>query len=106
MVKRRSHLEDKILFLVQAYKLPVPEREFVFCPGRRWRFDFAYPDRKIAVECEGACWTQGRHTRGSGFIKDCEKYNMASRLGWRILRYTTENYHDFVGDIQEILKTI
>jgi len=104
MAKRHSHLEDRLLFLVRAYGLPEPEKEYQFHPTRKWRFDFAYPNHMIGVEAEGACWVQGRHTRGSGFIKDCEKYNAAALLGWRILRYTTENYHEFVDDINNILK--
>ncbi|WP_114752330.1 hypothetical protein [Pleomorphovibrio marinus] len=60
--------------------------EFRFDPNRRWRFDFALPHYKIAIEVEGGVWTQGRHTRGSGFVKDIEKYNRAAALGWRLVR--------------------
>jgi hypothetical protein len=41
----------------------------------------------VAMECEGAVWTGGRHTRGSGFVADCEKYNEAARLGWFVFRF-------------------
>ena len=64
------------------------ERELRFHPPRRWRFDFAIPDLKIAIECEGGTWTNGRHTRGAGFERDCEKYNQAAIDGWRVLRFT------------------
>lgn len=104
MARRRSHLEEKILFLVQAYKLPAPEREFRFHPTRLWRFDFAYPQVKIAIEAEGGIFIFGRHNRGAEFVKDSQKYNAAAVLGWRVLRYTTENYHDFVEDINAIFK--
>jgi very-short-patch-repair endonuclease len=56
--------------------------------GRNWRFDFAWPDRKLAVELEGAVYAGGRHTRGKGFEADCEKANAAVLAGWRILRFT------------------
>lgn len=65
-----------------------PETEYRFDPKRRWRFDFAWPTHLLALEVEGAVWTNGRHTRGSGFIKDMEKYNRAAVLGWRVLRTT------------------
>jgi hypothetical protein len=69
--------------------LPKPEAEYRFHPERKWRFDYAWPNHfLIAVEIEGAIWTGGRHTRGSGFAKDMEKYNAAGKLGWRVFRFT------------------
>lgn len=43
---------------------------------------------KIAVEYEGGIFSNGRHTRGRGYAKDCVKYNLAQILGWTVLRYT------------------
>lgn len=63
--------------------------EHEFCKGRKWAFDLAWLPEKLAVEVEGGVWTGGRHTRGSGFVKDCEKYNTATLDGWRILRIHT-----------------
>lgn len=60
--------------------------EHRFDDKRKWRFDFAIPASKVAIECEGGVWTGGRHTRPTGFVKDMEKYNKAACLGWRILR--------------------
>lgn len=66
------------------------EPEYKFHPKRKWRFDFAYPPLKIAIECEGGTWANGRHTRGVGFSRDCEKYNAAALLGWRVFRFTSD----------------
>ena len=66
--------------------LPVPIPEFRFHPTRKWRFDYAFVDQKVALEIEGAIWTGGRHTRGKGFASDMEKYNAAAVLGWIVLR--------------------
>lgn len=87
---------DKIIIMKYSSKiaqiyfkdcgLPEPMLEYKFHPSRRWRFDFAWPEYKIALEVEGGIFVYGRHTRGSGFLKDMEKYNAAAMMGWRILR--------------------
>ncbi|WP_433867048.1 DUF559 domain-containing protein [Ralstonia wenshanensis] len=66
------------------------EREHRFAPPRRWRMDFADPARMIAVEIEGGTWTRSRHTTGKGYADDCEKYSTAAVMGWRVLRFTTD----------------
>jgi very-short-patch-repair endonuclease len=68
---------------------PELHEEFYFNPNRRWRFDFAHVETRVAIEIEGGVFTQGRHTRGSGFEDDCEKYNCATAMGWRVFRLTT-----------------
>jgi len=68
--------------------LPEPEREYRFHPRRRWRFDFAWPERRLAAEIEGGTFVRGRHVRPQGYENDCEKYNEAALAGWRVLRFT------------------
>jgi hypothetical protein len=58
--------------------------------ARMWRFDFAWPAHMLAVEVDGGTWAGGRHTRGAGFERDCEKVNEAVLRGWRVLRFTTK----------------
>ena len=89
-----SELEDTLLFQIRAVGLPEPEREYRFHPPRRWRFDFAFLGLGIAVEVDGGVYSGGRHTRGSGFEKDCEKLNQAALLGWRVLRFTGAMVND------------
>ena len=67
-----------------------PVAEFRFCPPRRWRLDYAWPDQFVALEVEGGVWSRGRHTRPKGFIADIEKYNTATALGWAVLRCTPQ----------------
>jgi len=85
-----SDAEETLAFQLKAMKIPFT-REVTFDPPRRWRFDFLIgppTSSGIAVEVEGGTWQAGRHTRGAGFEKDCEKYNRAVLLGWRVLRFT------------------
>lgn len=83
-----------LLLQIRGVGLPMPVEEFRFHPKRKWRFDLAWADRKIAFEIEGGTWSHGRHTRGKGFRLDCEKYNEAVILGWRVLRVTTGMVND------------
>lgn len=73
---------------IKAVGLPAPVTEFRFC-SRRWKFDYAWPDRMVALEVEGGTWNNGRHVRGSGYEKDCIKYSEAAILGWKVIRATT-----------------
>jgi very-short-patch-repair endonuclease len=107
-----SHLEESF---VNAWKLCAsghaePVREYAFALPRRFRFDFAWPEKMLAVEIEGGLYSGGRHTRISGFIKDCEKYNLAALAGWRVLRYTEKCLKNrpaqVVEEICEALKGI
>ncbi len=102
-----SKLEEALMLHIRALKLPEPAREYRFgamhvgmgkgikdrlrAAGLRdWRFDFAWPDLRLAVEVEGGGWTGGRHTRGAGFAADLEKYDAAMRLGWTVYRCAGE----------------
>lgn len=64
--------------------------ELRFHKVRRWRFDYAIERLKIAIEIEGGVWIKGRHNRASGYIKDLEKYNTATSLGWHVLRFSSD----------------
>lgn len=81
-----SALEEKAYLLLTQITTVEPVREFRFHPVRKWRFDFAWPDKMIAVEVEGGSWSGGSHVNPIGFAKDCEKYNQATKMGWRVYR--------------------
>ena len=87
----RSHLEHLFsAWLCEYPELPDPVVEHRFDVGRRWRFDFAWPDWFFAVEIEGITRSMGgrggvrmpgRHQGYDGFLRDAEKYERAMRLG-------------------------
>lgn len=83
-----SALEDMFEMQLKAVKLLGYEREYRFHPVRRWRFDFAFPAKKIGIEIHGAIYTQGRHSRGAGIEGDMEKINEAQILGWDVLCFS------------------
>ena len=83
-----SQLEETLDLQLRVSSLPMPvAREYRFSITGH-KFDFAWPKCRVAIECEGGSWNQGRHTRGKGFEKDCEKYNLAVLLGWQVGRFT------------------
>lgn len=94
-----SALEEVLALQIKALRLPAPQREYEFCPGRKWRADFAWPDVTIcsmtgggdcewslAVEVDGGTWINGAHNRGAGTENDQVKQAAYAMLGWRVLR--------------------
>ena len=79
-------------------------REYEFAKPRKYRADF-YILPNLLIEVEGGTWSGGRHTRPSGYTDDCAKYNLATTLGFAVLRYTTEMVvrGDAIRDITGLL---
>lgn len=84
---KRNRVFDAVL---RDANLPLPDVEYRFHATRRWRFDYAWPDARVALEVEGGAFSRGRHTRGAGFVADIEKYNAAVVDGWRLVRTTPD----------------
>lgn len=85
-----SPLVEMLKVFIRDAGLPAPAQELKFHNQRKWAFDLCYPDRLLAIECEGGIHSGGRHVRGKGYEADCVKYNEAQLLGWRVLRFTME----------------
>lgn len=87
---QHSDKAENFLFCWKVYGTMIqPEAEYPFDKhlGRKHRFDWAFPDYKVAIEVEGNAWAVaggGRHMMD----KDLEKYNIAATLGWSILRFS------------------
>lgn len=103
-----SEIERTLEYQIKVVGLPAPEREYRFCPARKWQSDFAWPDLKVMVEVEGGTYIRGRHTRPEGYRRDCEKYNVAAILGWKVLRFTSEmvNSGEAIEVIEQVLKDV
>jgi hypothetical protein len=79
------------------------ELEHKFHPKRKWRADIAILSLNVLIEYEGISSRKSRHTTITGFSNDCEKYNQAQLLGWKVLRYTVLNKSQFFTDIENLL---
>ena len=77
-------------YLQQQFPTVEVVKELRFHPERRWRFDYAFPALKVAIEIDGAVWTLGRHNRPAGYLADMEKLNTAASMGWLVLRFSTD----------------
>ena len=78
-------LELELLAQIRMINLPEPVREYRAIPGRRFRFDFAWPDRNLLCEVQGAIFVKGGHSTGVGIMRDHEKHNLAVLQGYRII---------------------
>lgn len=91
MTTKASPLEKQLEKQLLDNNLCPFHREYLFmAPNRKFKADFAFPNDHLLIEVEGGIWLgrQGRHTNGSGYEKDCEKYNLAALAGWTVLRFT------------------
>lgn len=79
--------------------------EYRFHQTRRWRFDYAFPELKVAIEIDGGVWNYGRHNRPAGYIKDMEKFNAAATLGWIVLKFTPQEKYS-LKTLSQIQATI
>ncbi len=102
-----SKLESKFLLLWRVAQGPPLEREFRFHPERKWRADFAHPGSRTLIEVEGGIFLKGggRHSRGTGYANDAEKYLEAALHGWTVLRLTERQLEiGFIERIQALLR--
>ena len=114
-----SALEDQFLGLWQAHFPKIKlEREFSDIPAwdvdfqerflkskrsKKYRLDFAHPASCIGIEIQGGVYMKGRHVTGSGYERDCKKYNLAYTSGWTIFLLTSTMakdafWHSLISD--------
>ncbi len=87
----KSDLEATLALHLRANDFPAYETEYKFHPKRRWRFDLAWPEQRIAVEVQGGIhMAKGGHNTAAGITRDCEKGNEAIVTGWKVLHVTRE----------------
>jgi very-short-patch-repair endonuclease len=96
--ERSKSWEDDFAFHVKAQHLPPIMRKYQFAHtlGRKWEADFAYPDRHLLIEIDGGIWRKGggAHSHPTQILRDMEKGNDAAFLGYRVLRFTSDQVRD------------
>lgn len=99
LVSIHSQYEVQLERLMQMAGLVTPEKQFMFARewGRLYRWDFAWPADRLAVEVDGGRF-MGRGGQGAamsrtapighhGSTDDNRKRNLANLLGWKLLVY-------------------
>jgi len=82
-----SALEAKFLReWTKRYPHMTPKTQYRFHPTRKYRFDFAWPTIKIAVEVQG--YGAG-HTSLPGMTQDYNRHLDAMLLNWKIVFLTS-----------------
>ena len=77
----RSTLEVMTRRLLVAHGLGTFVREFPLAwNGRTFRYDFAFPDRRVILETNGRRW----HDDSTDYERDNEKWSVPGRYGYRI----------------------
>lgn len=95
-----SDLEDS--FAVSwALLVPghAPQCEYRIVAGDRHRWDFAWPESRVALEIQGGTWLskngkKAGHSTGTGQRRDCIKANLAAAAGWRVFYATSDMLRD------------
>lgn len=112
-MSQKSDAEEMLALHLRAAGLS-PIREYRFHATRRWRADFAFPGDNLLVEVEGVTrygknkdgsMRLGRHQTAKGFTEDLAKYNAATILGFRVLRFSPDMVKagTALQDIEQVL---
>lgn len=87
-IEKKLTRDQAFLLVLKARKIPSPVPEFRFHPVRKFRWDWAWPEYRLALEVEGGVWSGGAHGRGTGIVRDMEKSSVGAAEGWRVIRVT------------------
>lgn len=103
----KSPVETKFFkFAIQHFPVSAEEdslhyftREFRFHHHRQYRFDFAWPNLKIAVEIQGFAY----HSSKKAVIRDYCKYNLAVENDWLVIQVTSGMLTNHQDELQRVI---
>jgi Protein of unknown function (DUF559) len=79
--------EARLAMLEGGLPEPVLQYEIIDRDGRLWRVDFAWPDRRVAVEFDGFDW----HSSREALRKDRQKRAALEEIDWRVLSIVSDD---------------
>ena len=98
-----SVLETRLLRLIRRARLPRPEIQYeVRDRGRLVAVpDFAYPERRLAIEADGYRW----HSSRARWQRDLDRRNALTVLGWSIVHVTWEQLTRRPDDVVDRIRS-
>ena len=96
-MSNQSDLEVKLDEQLRGAGNTIPQgyqRQYKFCPVRRWAADFSWTERHLVVEVDGGTFIGGRHNTGVGMHNDIVRSNWLQIHGWTLLRGDTTMVKD------------
>jgi very-short-patch-repair endonuclease len=99
---RNERFERELALQIRAHRLPEPHEQYRWAleaqsptgKPRQFRADFAWPAReyRLLVEVQGGIFMRGGggHSHPIHIVKDIEKQQVATLLGWFVLPVTTD----------------
>ena len=87
-----SPLETQVLSLLKVEGLPIPMLQYEVWDGDRFvaRPDFAYPEKKVAIEADSYSY----HGDRQAFDHDRARMNDPQALGWLVLGVTSKHIEE------------
>ena len=79
--------EARLVMLDGGLPEPLLQYEIVDRDGRLWRVDFAWPDRRVAVEYDGFDW----HSSPEALRRDRQKRAALEEIDWRVVSIVSDD---------------
>lgn len=100
--KSETDIENIMRLALAAHAIPAIAQ----FPMDSFIFDFAIPESKIIIECDGSFW----HSKPDVISRDARKDRALATLGWRMLRFSDKRikHHlpECISEVQRSLRTL
>jgi very-short-patch-repair endonuclease len=95
--------ETRLFRVLRTANLPPPTPQYcLHVAGRRVYVDFAYPDRKVAIEADGFRW----HSSRTQWDRDRLRRNHLTMMGWTIVHVTWHQLRERPDEVVDIVRAL